>query len=120
MQFDFETFAKLAERAYNEDVPSMDGFTLAEALDVFRRYFQEYERCRGEPHPPIRLEQIRAIMEEMPGVMDGHDRYIDLDPEDYPAMIERHFHTRYRHCDYNINHFFSGRVREMRYYETCY
>ena len=38
----------------------------------------------------------------------------------HPPMIDQHFQTRYRRCDYNINHFFSGRIRELRFYETCY
>ena len=45
---------------------------------------------------------------------------MDIDPDCYEDMIDRHFRTRYRNCDYNINHFFSGRIRELRFYETCY
>ena len=45
---------------------------------------------------------------------------MDIDPDCYEDMIDKHFRTRYRNCDYNINHFFSGRIRVLRFYETCY
>lgn len=41
---------------------------------------------------------------------------IPILPEDYPEMIDAYFNAGL-HTDYNINHFFSGMVREMRLYE---
>lgn len=41
----------------------------------------------------------------------------DIFPSVYPYIIQLHFKTKYRNCDYNINHFFSGRIRELRCYE---
>lgn len=46
--------------------------------------------------------------------------YTDISPDAYYAMIDQHFATKYKNCDYNINHFFSGKVRELRFYESCY
>uniref|UniRef100_UPI003FEF0A49 hypothetical protein n=1 Tax=Gemmiger formicilis TaxID=745368 RepID=UPI003FEF0A49 len=43
---------------------------------------------------------------------------IDFVPADYPAMIATHFRTRYRNCDYNICHFFSGSIRYLRFCES--
>ena len=116
MQFDFGRFSRIAATAY----PVGCQYTVGECLEVFRCYFQTYEDCIGRPHPPIRREQIRRIMEEMPcTVMEDRGGSLEpLAPEDYLDLIDLHFKTRYRNCDYNINHFFSGRIREMRLYDV--
>lgn len=87
-----------------------------------RYYFEQYEAYTGAPHPPIRAIQIDRIICEMPYIdeTDKANSTMDIDPDCYEDMIDRHFRTRYRNCDYNINHFFSGRIRELRFYETCY
>ncbi len=118
MLFDFDTFARIVRRVYRHG----NAYSLQQALSVFYAYFQRYEQQTGRAHPNIRGEQIRAIMEKMP-YLDGEGmpgRSIDLDPDDYPALIEKHFQTQYLRCDWNINHFFSGRIRELRFYEALY
>ena len=67
-------------------------------------------------------ERIERIIREMPYIdeTDKHHSTMDVAPDCYEPMIDQHFQTRYRNCDYNINHFFSGRIRELRFYETCY
>lgn len=118
MKFDFERFSRIAASVYNEGNP----YSLGEVLGVFSAYFQRYEQHTGHPHPPIRASQIARIIQDMPW-MDtvGKRSYIaDIEPDCYPIIIEQHFKTRYRRCDYGINLFFSGRIRELRYYETCY
>lgn len=116
MQFDFDLFSWVASRAYKEGNP----YSLEECLEVFRCYFQEYEDCMGHPHPPIRAAQIVRIMERMPYIDQlGNGGVADLEAEEYKNLINLHFKTKYRRCDYNINHFFSGRVREMRAYESA-
>lgn len=116
MQFDFEQFSRIAARVYQEG----NTYSLEECLRVFRLYFQEYEDCMGRPHPPIRAEQIARIMEKMPYIDQiGNGGLTDVESEDYQNLINLHFKTRYRRCDYNINHFFSGRIRELRAYEDA-
>lgn len=117
MIFDFDKFTEVAASVYNSQFYSFE-----ECLQVFRCYFTTYEHFMGKPHPPIRAAQIFRIMQEMPYVIteDRGGNYMDVSPEDYKAMIHQHFNTKYRKCDYNINHFFSGRIRELRFYETCY
>ena len=114
--FDFEKFSNLAGAVYrNCDVP----YSLQDVLMVSRCYFGSYERCMEHPHPPIKATQIRRIIQEMPWICpeDKGSRFADIDPECYTDIIHQHFNTRYRNCDYNINHFFSGKVRELRYFE---
>lgn len=127
MQFDFDSFARIAARVYHEDNP----YTLSECLEVFRLYFQTYEEYMGRPHPPIRAEQVDNIMQIMPFLKQpdpeimkwmketyGRDPGMDISQDLYPLLIQLHFKTRYRRCDYNINHFFSGKIRELRLHES--
>ncbi len=117
MLFDFDKFKDIAASVYPHSP-----FTFEEAMSVFQYYFTQYERHMGKPHPPIRASQIVRICEVMPFI---DEKYIgilccDVVPESYPAMIDQHFATKYRNCDFNINHFFSGRIRELRFYEALY
>lgn len=117
MLFDFDKFSEITASVY-ADGP----YSLEEVLGVFGYYFEQYEAYTGAPHPPIRASQIEHIIQEMPYIdeTDKHHSTMDVDPDCYEPMIDQHFQTRYRNCDYNINHFFSGRIRELRFYETCY
>lgn len=121
MLMDFDRFTTAAKLAYRRCGGS--AYTLEEVLQVFRYYFETYEMVFDAEHPMISIQQIARIIEKMPYIHedDGHEFSMnDIAPKDYEAMIDQHFVTKYRGCDYNINHFFSGQIRDMRYYETCY
>ena len=116
MLFDFHRFSKIAASVYNTGNP----YSLEECLNVFRLYFQTYEEYMGHPHPPIRASQIARIMQDMPWMCEDNKGNLcaDIFPDIYKYVIRLHFKTKYRRCDYNINHFFSGRIRELRLYEA--
>ncbi len=122
MIFDFDRFIVSAKLAYRRCPNPV--YTLEEVLQVFRYYFDTYEYIFGKAHPIISLKQIAGIINKMPYVLDDsiHKEQADIDPVCYEAIIDQHFNTQYNcgNCDYNINHFFSGKIRDMRYYETCY
>jgi hypothetical protein len=113
--FDFDAFRKCLERVY----PTADtSYSIHECAFVFDRYFRRYEEAFHKPHPPIRGTQIVRILEAMPSV--GRNEYNDvlsISADEYPDLIERHFATKYGRCDYNINHFFSGKIRFFRWIE---
>ena len=117
MTFDFEKFADITASVYPQSV-----YSLRDALSVFRYYFEQYEKHMGRPHPAIKASQIVRICQDMPYINQESkgSYYEDVSPAGYVSMIDRHFATKYRHCDYNINHFFSGRIRELRFYEELY
>ena len=117
MLFDFETFSRVVKGVYNP----RSTYSLEEVLSVFHKYFQIYEGYMGRPHPPIKASQIARIIDDMPWLCEEEKggKFESIDADYYSTLIEQHFKTRYRHCDYNINHFFSGRTREMRWYEVC-
>lgn len=117
MLFDFDKFAAITASVFPNTL-----YSLEDTLSVFRCYFTTYEHYMGKPHPPIKANQIVNICLNMPWVSpeDKGGFYADIAVEDYQHLIHKHFKTKYRNCDYNINHFFSGRIREMRFYEECY
>ncbi len=114
MEFDFSRFSEIASSVYREGNP----YTLDECLVVFRQYLQAYEKHMGHPHPPIKREQINRMMLVMPAEGWYIPNCLEIAPEEYENIINLHFKTKYRRCDYNINHFFSGRIRELRRHES--
>lgn len=107
MEFDFNTFQKAVRRIYEKSP-----YTIDEVLQVFREYFKAYEEFIGRAHPRISVPQIRRIIDAMP--YNGGGGSYDISADEYPEIITQHFLTEYYDCDYNINHFFSGRIRELR------
>lgn len=119
--FDFDRFITNAKLAYRRCGGSL--YSFEDVLRVFRYYFETYELIFDEAHPMINIAQIARIIEKMPFILDGDYQsrtMIDIDPDDYETLIDQHFATKYRSCDYNINHFFSGEIRNLRFYETLY
>lgn len=119
MQFDFDRFARIAADVYPETSTT---FSMQDVLTVFRYFFGSYELHRGEVHPPIRRDQIKRLIEimdayDLDGILGGNGI---SSPDDYPALIDAYFRTWFPRCDYRINHFFSGKIRTMRMFETIY
>lgn len=112
MLFDFESFKDIAKAVYPETP-----YSFGEAMTVFRYFFKKYEEVMGEPHPAINVSQIVWICKEMPCITNYYGGKIELSADEYVSLIDRYFRTPFKNCDYRINHFFCGRIREMRYYE---
>lgn len=118
MLFDFDKFKRIAASVY----PRKAVYPFEDAMSVFRYFFEKYEEVTGEPHPPIRASQIVRICQDMPYIdqQSKGGSYADIDPDAYPELIDKYFQTPFRNCNYRINHFFSGRIRELRFYEELY
>lgn len=112
MIFDFDKFKRIAASVY----PDNAGYSFEDAMRVFRYFFERYEEMAGEAHPPIKSSQIVRICQDMPYI----DQVRDIPPDAYPVLIDKYFQTPYRNCNYRINHFFSGRIRELRFFEELY
>ena len=70
--------------------------------------FLAYEHLQAV-HPQLKREKIIDIIQNMdegktPKKLPLYDDF-EFSPEDYPDMIDAHFLTKYRDCDYNICHF---------------
>lgn len=110
MRFDFDSFIKIVKLAYERVGGSR--YCLENILYVFHYYFNAYEAKMKKVHPFISVCQTADIIKKMP-----YSNEFELRPDDYEHLIDQHFATKYRRCDYNINHFFSGRIRDLRYFE---
>lgn len=93
-----------------------------DVLDVFITFFEGYKDHFHEEHPHVKGEQVRKIIRRIPWLDDTHDTFsdIDLDADAYAVIIPKYFATPFRNCNYRINHFFSGQVRALRYFELLY
>lgn len=129
MQFDFERFTKPFARAYpvarygriKQSGTDSGLFSYNDALEVFRLYFSAYEYYTGYVHPPLKRGKIVDLIQRMDSCETPENSphsEMDFEPEDYPDLIRAHFQTKYRNCDYNICHFFSGCIRYLRCWDA--
>ena len=129
MQFDFERFTKLFARAYpvarygriKQSGTDSGLFSYNDALEVFRLYFSAYEYYTGYVHPPLKRGKIVDLIQRMDSCETPENSphsEMDFEPEDYPDLIRANFQTKYRNCDYNICHFFSGCIRYLRCWDA--
>lgn len=93
-------------------------FSFEDCMTVFDLYFNAYRDFMREEHPIPNFKQIAAVMEKMPYA--DVKRKFPLEPNDYKTLIPAYFLIPFSNCDYRIYHFFSGDIRENRYYETLY
>lgn len=119
MIFDIDKFGKIVKEIYDEN--NYFTFSYEDVMSVFDDYFGFYEFYMHAVHPPIKKAQIKKIMLKMPICEDLEtDDPFDLEPYDYHRMIKRYFNTVFQNCNYNINHFFSGKIRAIKYYEVLH
>lgn len=105
-EWSWPIFEYLTAKAYHELEQEGCGtlFTLEEVNKVLACYLNTYHEQRRRHHPRLTYINIKALIEKMD----------DFAFDDYPALIECYFDTRFDGVDYNINHFFSGDIRRLR------
>lgn len=106
---DYGIFERQLKSAYFK---AQCAFSLKECFDIFKFYFECYKLYMGREHPHLRTSKLIELLNDLDG--DGL-----FTSEDYPYLIEQYFVTPFN-CDRNIIHFFSGDIRTLRFYETCY
>jgi len=119
MTHDSPILAYMVRKEYN--AIEYHPYPLGTVQWVFELYLWLYQKKTKREHPNVKAAQIRGIIETMPYFEhpDSEVRCSDIDAENYKPMMEKHFATKYQHgCDYNINHFFSGDIRSMRFYDS--
>ena len=113
----YDQFSKIC--AWIHKTVDTGHFSFDDCMMVFCLYFDAYRDFTGTAHPVPAGKQIAAIMEKMP--FADKARTIPLEPKDYEVLIPAYFLvTSFQDCDHRIYHFFSGDIRENRYYETLY
>lgn len=103
-------FERQLKTAYQQ---SSCKFSIEDSKAVFDYYFAIYEEYTGRDHPPLRTSKLVDLLNSI----DGDGLFI---PECYPDMIDSYFDTAFQSCDRNICHFFSGKIRALRFFEACY
>lgn len=112
----FEQFENMCSLIYK--TVKTDKFSFDDCMKVFRLYFAAYRGFTGEGHPIPRYKQIATIMEKMP--FADEEGSIPLEPEDYEVLIPAYFMIPFPNSDRNISHFFSGKIRENRFFEILH
>ena len=101
-------FDEVCEKAYMK--ASYSRYSLSEVLDIMHYFFEAYEQHRGEPHPPLTVGNMVRIIERL-----SDSCFMDTDS--YMDFIDLYFESRYRNCDYRINHFLSEGILEVLNYK---
>lgn len=85
-----------------------------EAYGAISHYLLCYEQQFGECHPRLKAEQWQRAVDK---ILYCAEIGGDLEVDQIKAMIDQHFCTRYRDCDYNILHFLSEGVKNNRFFK---
>ena len=97
---------------YNQDI--------YEDIDLAIQYYlNKYELTFNEEHPNLKWNQWDNIVEEMKVIEDpeyNRERW-DIELYQWKEIINKHFDTRYRNCDYHLPHFISGEIIKNRFHE---
>ncbi|MGF6951857.1 hypothetical protein QF028_004362 [Neobacillus sp. B4I6] len=86
-----------------------------DAIECIEYYLSFYQEYRNVEHPRLNEEQWYYVVNNLFYVDD-----FDLSDTNVMNMMEQHFKTKYKNCDYNILHFMSNGVRLNRMYEVAY
>lgn len=93
----------------------------AAVVECVEYYISLYQDYRGTDHPRLKEEQWDHVVENLFYVVnEDYGIDFDLSETDILDMMEQHFKTKYKNCDYNILHFMSDGVRVRRMYEVAY
>ena len=91
---------------------------IADTIDVFEYFFQQYEERFGCYHPRLTNESVLEAIQKLPSDPANN---LEFMPEDYPQLIDAYFRTDFnRRTDHSLMHFLSGDIRMLRYYEALY
>lgn len=113
--FSFDILDKQIEKIMSENYS--DGYvgnlTTEDIQSFFRRYYQYGSKIRGIKPTKLRNEHIENIIDSISYISE-----VDYEPtlDDYKMIIVDYFNQDFPNCDYGINHFVSGDVLLMRYY----
>lgn len=88
-------------------------------IDIIKYYYHAYMNTFHEEHPRL---SNKAMDNVVIAIQCGTDLIEDdrLNVDMYRAMIDKHFQTQYKNCDYNIFHFMTDGIRNNRFHEVCY
>ncbi|MFW5961808.1 MAG: replication initiator protein A [bacterium] len=81
-------------------------------------YLQKYREVLGTDHPNLKQQQWEKVFNNITYASDlSYTKEAELFDDEFKAVVDKHFKTNYRNCDYNILHFISGQIMINRAYE---
>lgn len=96
-------------------------YFLDDVEQIFNYYMSAYKDFTGQNHNQLSINTLKELIYSLPFCTDMNGVGIDLEPDDYPILIDKHFKTNYGSgCDYSMPHFMSGVIRANRYFEELY
>ena len=119
-------------KGIREDVPSSYQFNADKVQNLLRNnypdridlirdnvyyYLDKYEDSQGERHPNLKLHQWENIFDNITKLEYDYKEII-LSGKLYRKIVDYHFDTEYKYCDYHLPHFVSGQVIHNRYQEV--
>jgi len=81
-------------------------------IDNVIYYFRKYKEVMKKEHEPLKPSQWEEVFNEITSAGDN-----EVLGKQFKRIVDQHFKTEYKNCDYNINHFVSGKIMLNRYYE---
>ena len=70
-------------------------------------------------HPKLKLKQWQKVINNIVIAEDNRtSKNEELLGKLFEQVVDKHFETPYKNCDYNIMHFISGQVMINRYFEV--
>lgn len=88
-------------------------------IDIVMYYYSVYMQILNKEHPRLSTDAMDSVILALTCGTDNLDPS-EIDINAYKAMIDKHFKTPYKDCDYNICHFMTEGIRNNRFFETCY
>lgn len=88
---------------------------LTNVVNIIKYYYQKYRLVFGEEHPRINQKAMNGVVGRL---LSGTDYIDSIDFEMYQEMIDKHFRTQYKNCDYSICHFMTEGIRNFKAIET--
>ena len=82
-------------------------------------YLQKYQKVMDHEHPKLKLKQWQKVINNIVIAEDNRtSKNEELLGKLFEQVVDKHFETPYKNCDYNIMHFISGQVMMNRYFEV--
>lgn len=105
------------------EIKNVNVHEVLKATKVIIYYFLMFYYFMDKEHPFIKREKIDSIIEFIltEEIEDVYKKdFYKLEVSEYYELINKHFQTKYKNCDYNIFHFFTNGIILNRGYEIGY
>jgi hypothetical protein len=84
---------------------------------VIHYYLSVYRQYMGKEHPNLPAEQWQGVIHSLFLCEDEYGNDLDIDFDTMKQMIDKHFTTKYKNCNYSILHFNTNGIKLRRFYE---